>query len=228
MADLTGIFKASFNHDGSRVLVRTREGAVGLWNVATGAPVPGDLGTKAEGEASVWSAAARRVLVDFKAGGAHCLLMGRAGSVLRYDARTWKPAGPALRQHDDIAGPSVEVSPNGKWLLSWGSDRSLRLLDAATGAVRGSHSSGAAIAQVVTDAAGGCVLFDNTAFLLQNHHAFYVVKMDFADHPFAPFPGSRATQRSLARRHPVAQLPVFTSTMSCGALSRWAAGLTRM
>ena len=163
------------------MLVRTREGAVGLWNVATGAPVPGDLGTKAEGEVSVWSAAARRVLVGFKAGGAHCLLMGRAGSVLRYDARTWKPGGPALRQHDDIEGPSVEVSPNGKWLLSWGSDRSLRLLDAATGAVRGSHSSGAAIAQVVTDAAGGCVLFDNTAFLLQNHHAFYVVKMDFAD-----------------------------------------------
>ena len=102
------------------MLVRTREGAVGLWNVATGAPVPGDLGTKAEGEVSVWSAAARRVLVGFKAGGAHCLLMGRAGSVLRYDARTWKPAGPALRQHDDIEGPSVEVSPNGKWLLYWG------------------------------------------------------------------------------------------------------------
>lgn len=351
LADLTGVFEATFNHDGSRVLVRTREGAVGLWNVATGVPVPGDLGTKAEGEVSVWSADARRVLIGLKTGGArvfaadtgaalspaldvplrdktraafspdgatlvmldetaavvvevqsgrrlatlplalpaaddeppvtpavrftadgaHCFLMGRAGSVVRYDARTWKPAGPALRhpaspaayqfgfatsadgrwvatfdgpgengpkghlqiwdaksqalgkplsavngmegrflagadrlvilpgrgegrvralpsakgyairQHDDIEGPSVEISPDGKWLLSWGSDRSLRLLDAATGAVRGSHSSGAAIAQVVTEAAGAFVLFDNTAFLLQNHHDFYVVKMDFAE-----------------------------------------------
>ena len=351
LADLTGVFEAAFNHDGSRVLVRTREGALGLWNVATGAPVPGDLGTKAESDVWVWSADARRVLVGFKAGGARvfaadtgaalspvfdvslrdktraafspdgqrvvlldaaaavvlevesgerlariplalpevddeppstpavrftadgaqCLLMDRAGSVARYDARTWKPAGPklrhpaapqaynygfalsadgrwvttfdgpgengpkghlqiwaakgqalgkplsavngmegrflgatdrllirpgrgagrvralpglkgyAIRQHDEIEGPSVAASRDGKWLLSWGSDRSLFMLDAATGAMPGSHSSGVAIAQVLTDASGGYVLFDNTAFLQQNHHDFYVVKMDFAD-----------------------------------------------
>ncbi len=351
LADLTGVFDAAFNHDGSRVLVRTRAGAVGLWDVTTGAPVAGDLGTKAESEVWVWSADARRVLVGFKAGsarvfagdtgaalspvldlplrdktraafspdgalvvvlgeaaavvvevksgeqlariplalpaaddeppstpavrfttdGARCLLMDRAGSVTRYDARTWKPAGPALRhpaapaaynygfalsadgrwvatfdspgengpkghlqiwdakgkalgkplsavngmegrflagadrllilpgrgegrvralpslkgyairQHDEIEGPSVAASQDGKWLLSWGSDRSLLLQDAATGAVKGSHSSGAAIAQVQTDAAGCYVLFDNTAFLLQDHHDFYVVRMDFAD-----------------------------------------------
>lgn len=351
LADLTGVFEASFNHDGSRVLVRTREGAVGLWEVATGAPVAGDLGTRAEGGVWVWSADTRRVLVGFKAGGARvfaadtgaalspvlevplrdktraafspdgaqvvmlddsaavvvevesgrrlariplalpaaddeppatpavrftadgaqCLLMDRASVVARYDARTWKPAGPALRHpaapqaynygfalsadgrwvatfdgpgengpkghlqiwnakgqalgkplsavngmegrflagadrllilpgrgegrvralpsakgyairpHDDIEGPSVAASRDGKWLLSWGSDRSLRLLDAATGAVKGSHSSGTEIAQVVTDAAGCYVLFDNTAFLLQNHHDFYVVRMEFPD-----------------------------------------------
>ena len=89
--------------------------------------------------------------------------------------------GYAIRQHDEIEGPSVAASRDGKWLLSWGADRSLFLLDAATGAIKGSHSSGAAIAQVLTDAAGCYVLFDNTAFLLQNHHDFYVVRMDFAD-----------------------------------------------
>lgn len=351
LADLTGVFEASFNHDGSRVLLCTRQGTVGLWDVATGAPVAGDLGTKAEGDVWVWSADARRVLVGFKAGGARvfagdtgaalspvldlslrdktraafspdgslvvmldeaaavavevesgrrlariplalpaaddeppvtpavrftadgtqCLLMGRAGVVARYDVRTWKPAGPALRhpaapdafnhgfamntdgrwvatfdspgengpkghlqiwdakgralgkplsavngmegrflagadrlvilpgrgegrvrelpslkgyairKHDDIEGPSVAASRDGRWLLSWGSNRSLLLLDAATGAVKGSHSSGAAVAEVAMDASGCFVLFDNTAFLLQDHHDFYVVRMDFAD-----------------------------------------------
>ena len=112
-----------------------------------------------------------------------------------------------------------------------GSDRSLRLLDAATGAVRGSHSSGAAIAQVVTDAAGGLRAFRQHRISPAKPPRFLRGEdglCGFSDHPFAPFPGSRATQRALARRHPVAQLPVFTSTMSCGALSRWAAGLTRM
>ena len=31
----------------------------------------------------------------------------------------------ALRPHDDVDGPSAEVSPDGKWLLSWGADRRL-------------------------------------------------------------------------------------------------------
>ena len=352
LAELTGVFAADFNHDGSRVLVRTREDAMGLWDVATGAPVAGDLGTKTVGDKWVMSADARRVLVGFKAGGARifdtttgvalspmiefslrdethaafspdstlvvmldktvaavvqvesgrrmamipmglpgaedeptttsavifsadgaqCFLMNQTGTVMRYDTKTWKPSEPALRhpaapqaytfgfavsrdgkwiatfdnpgengpqghlqiwdaakgkalgkplsamngmegcflpssdrllimpgrgearvrdlpslkgyairQHDEIEGPSVEVSPDGRWLLSWGSDRSLHLLDAATGAIKGSQSSGAAIRQVLVspDTSGCFVLFDNTAFLAQNHHDFYVVKLDF-------------------------------------------------
>ena len=88
-----------------------------------------------------------------------------------------------IRPHDDVDGPSIAVSPDGKWLLSWGADRTPRLIVAATGAVQESQAYDARIAQVLMlpDSSGCLMVFDNTAFLQQEHHDQYVMKVSFPD-----------------------------------------------
>lgn len=349
LSDLRGVFRASFNHDGTRVVVRHRDGNVGIWKVDEGTRVAGDLGPKAGSEAYVMSPDARMVLVGFKEGnvrvfdaasakaisptlnvpmaketqapavfsrdgrvvlifsgkeaavfdirsgkraatlpvsggqseeepgsaaftadGAHCFLMDGGGTMTRYDTKEWKPIGPpmphppaesaydfgfnasedakwlvtfdgpgenvpvghlqvwdatanqrvgepvvatnglsgrflgdnrllitpgrgdanvrdlpsmnvaySLRPHDDVDGPSVAVSPDRKWILSWGPDRMLSLFDAASGKLAANHSAAATVSQVMMapDSSACYVVFDNSAFLLQDHYDNYVIKL---------------------------------------------------
>jgi WD40 repeat protein len=46
-----------------------------------------------------------------------------------------------IKQHDEIDGPNVELFPNGKWLVAWGPDQKIDLIDAATGKILNTHSS---------------------------------------------------------------------------------------
>lgn len=75
--------------------------------------------------------------------------------------------------HDDVDGPKAKVSPDGKWLLEWGSDRRFDLFDAATGKLQGQHAGSAQISEVfmAPDSSGCYVNFGNAS----------LVKLSFPD-----------------------------------------------
>lgn len=355
-ADLTGVTHAEFNADGTRLIVRTRQPAIGLWDVASGKTVVGDLKPDRAIAAHVLSADRRALLVGFADGGsrvfdtatgaaltplleakleegesvraafspdrkrvvileaefasvfqipsgqreaklpakaasadaepdmnataaftadgAQCLVLTGA-DITRYDTATWKPIGKPLRhpaaesayhisfvlssddcwmatfddpgengpkghlqawdlakakplgkpfvavngwegrffgpghqllalpgrgeasvrdlpalkprfaikQHDEVEGPQATASPDGKWLISWGSDRELRLIDGATGKVVNRFAAGTAISQVLPlpDSTGLLVVCDNSTFFLQDHHDHYVLRFSFPE-----------------------------------------------
>lgn len=352
LSDLRGVFRANFNNDGTRVVVRHRDGDVGIWEVPAGARIAGELGPNNGSERYVMSADAKMVLVGFKdgharvfdaatakaisplldialgesqmpalfspdgnsvliftakeaavfdirngrrlaglpltsgsneeepgsamfvAGGAQCFVMDGGGTVTLYDTKDWKPIGKpmrhpqaesaydfgfnatddgkwlvtfdgpgengpqgnlqvwdavakkavgkpivavnglsgrflggnrillspargnatvrelpsmraayALRPHDDIDGPNVAVSPDRKWILSWGPNRILNLYDAASGKLAANHSAAATVSHVMMapDSSGCYVVFDNSAFLLQKHYDNYVIKLSFPE-----------------------------------------------
>jgi WD40 repeat protein len=89
----------------------------------------------------------------------------------------------ALRPHDEIDGPNVDVSPDRKWILSWGPDRMLNLFDAASGKLASNRSVAAPVSQVMMapDSSGCYVVFDNSAFLLEKHHDNYIIKLSFPE-----------------------------------------------
>jgi WD40 repeat protein len=353
LSDLSGVYRANFNHDGSRVVVRHRDGDVAIWEVPAGKRIAGDLAPNAASDSYVMSSDAKSVLVGLKdgharvfdastakaispaldvpltsetqmpalfspdgntvlifsakevavfnvregkrvaalplatgpnedepgsaafaAGGAQCFVMDGNGTVTRYDTKEWKPVGksmkhpPAesaydfgfnasddgkwlvtfdspgengpkgnlqvwdvagnkavgkpvvavngltgrfvgsnrililpgrgdanvrelpsmkvaysLRPHDDVHGPSVDISPDKKWILSWGPDRIVNLYDAATGKLATNQSPAAMVSQVLMapDSSSCYLLFENSPFLLQNHHDHYVIKMTFPE-----------------------------------------------
>ena len=84
LADLRGIDQASFNHDGSRVVVRERSGKIRIWEVPAGTLVAGDLGSGAA-DAYVLSADGKRVVIGFGDGHARV-----------FDASTAKALSPVL------------------------------------------------------------------------------------------------------------------------------------
>jgi hypothetical protein len=57
------------------------------------------------------------------------------------------------------------------------------LYDAATGKLATNQSPAAAVSQVMMapDSSACYLLFENSAFLLQNHHDHYVIKMTFPE-----------------------------------------------
>ncbi|PZR73713.1 MAG: hypothetical protein DLM73_10165 [Chthoniobacterales bacterium] len=89
----------------------------------------------------------------------------------------------ALRPHDELDGPKVDLSPDNKWLITWGPDKRLDLFDAATGKLANNYLSSAAVGKVVmSPGSSACyVLFDNSAFLVEGHYDNYVVKLSFPD-----------------------------------------------
>jgi WD40 repeat protein len=149
---------------------------------------PGENGPK--GNLQVWDVAANKpvgkpvVAVNglagrFLAGNRILISPGRGDATVR-DLPSMKVAY-SLRPHDDVDGPNVDVSPDKKWILSWGPNRILHLFDAASGKLAGTFSGSAGVSQVMMapDSAGCYVVFDNSAFLLQHHHDYYVIKLSF-------------------------------------------------
>jgi WD40 repeat protein len=89
----------------------------------------------------------------------------------------------SFRSHDDLDGLSLDVSPDGKWILTWGEDKRLDLFDAATGKLASNHNGSATISKVMMapDSSSCFVLFSNSAFSDQNHFDEYVIKLSFPE-----------------------------------------------
>lgn len=89
----------------------------------------------------------------------------------------------SIMVHDDVEGPSVIATPDLKWLLSWGSDRSMRLMDAATGKVATATAFSSHLSQVLPlpDSSGFMAVCDSTSFYLQGYHDHYVVRLSFPE-----------------------------------------------
>lgn len=336
LSELRGVFRASFNHDASRVVVRGREGEVTIWALPEGTPVVGELDPKAQSNGFLMSADGKMVaisfndnhcrvfdpmtakaispLLDFRlnadfqmpglfspdgnalllfganevvafdirtgkklatiplggdaesegerdssgsavfaAGGSQCFVMDTQGNVTRYETKSWKAAGKsvhhpsdefanefgfnvsedgkwlvtyddpgengpkshlqvwdaialkavgkpvtekngllgrflgktrllvspgrgdatvrelpsmkivyALPKHDDIDGPRAEISPDRKWIVAWGADKRLDLVDAATGKIASNDQGQSLISRVIVapDSASCYVIFE--------------------------------------------------------------------
>jgi WD40 repeat protein len=336
LSELRGVFRASFNHDGSRVVVRGREGAVTVWELPMGTPIVGDLDPEAESDGFLMSADGKLVAISFKDGrcrvfdpatakaisppldfrlnaefampglfspdgntlllfsaneavvfeirtakklatislggdaesessrdssgsaafaaeAAQCFVIDTRGNVTRYDTKTWKAVGKpmhhpsdefanefgfnvsedgkwlvtyddpgengpkshlqawdasatkalgkpvtevnglsgrflgnnrllvvpgrgeatvrelpsmkvvySLAKHDDIDAPRAEISPDRKWILAWGADKRLDLVEVATGKVIGNYAGAAVISKVIMapDSASCYVVFE--------------------------------------------------------------------
>ncbi len=151
---------------------------------------PGENGPKAH--LQVWDAVKGKALGKpfvavnglegrFVAGGRLLITPGRGEASVR-ELPSLKTLA-TIKKHDEIEGPKVAASPDGKWLLSWGSDRELHLIDLTTGKVVDRFSSSAAISQVLLlpDSTGALVVFDNSTFITQDYHDHYVMRFAFPE-----------------------------------------------
>ena len=151
---------------------------------------PGENGPK--GQLQVWEAAEGKAVgkpivavngvTDLFLGNNRVLILPGRGEANVRELPSMKIVY-TLRPHDDVDGPNAEISPDGKWILAWGADRRLDLFEAATGKLANNYPGPAVIEKVMMapDSSGCYVVFDNTAFLLQNHHDHYVVKLSFPE-----------------------------------------------
>lgn len=85
--------------------------------------------------------------------------------------------------HDEIEGPRVELSPDGKWIVAWGSDRVINLHDAATGKIVAVSPAKAAIMKVLLapDSSACFVVYDNSTFATENYQDYYVTRLALPD-----------------------------------------------
>jgi len=356
LAALRGVWQAHFNHDASRLVVRTRKREVGLWDARKGTRITGDAALKKPSNAYLMSPDARKFLVGFKDGrarvfdastgsavspvldlslredanpqavfspdattlvflgdketsvldvktgkrvatipivfeleeesgstaaaafaseGATCFVMDSQGVVTAYQTKSWTPLGqpmkhPAaesayefgfevskdakwivtfdgpgengpngqlqawdaltnkplgdplsavngmsgrflpgqdrvlvqsgrgdatvrelpsmaiaysIKMHDELDGPKVEVFPNGKWLIAWGPDKKVALIDAVSGNILKPHSSPASVAgSMIAPDSSTCYLeVDNTVFLGESHWDYYLQRFSIPD-----------------------------------------------
>ncbi|MEP6823114.1 MAG: hypothetical protein ABI946_12290, partial [Chthoniobacterales bacterium] len=85
--------------------------------------------------------------------------------------------------HDEIDGPRVEVSPNEKLLLAWGSDKVLTVHDTDTGKALAASPAKATIMQVLMapDSSACFVVYDNSAFPAEGYQDYYVARLTLPD-----------------------------------------------
>ena len=85
--------------------------------------------------------------------------------------------------HQDLDGMSLDVSPDRKWILTWGEDGRLDLFDAATGKIKSRYPQSARVRKVMMapDSSGCFVFFDNSAFPDQNHHDDYIIRLSLPE-----------------------------------------------
>lgn len=99
-----------------------------------------------------------------------------------------------IRPHDEIDGPKMELSPDGKWILAWGSDGIIAVHDSTTGKVKCVFAEKATIRNVLMapDSSACFVVYDNSTFSIQGHQDNYVLRLQLPDLKVA------ASYRSLA------------------------------
>lgn len=356
LGELRGVWDAHFNHDASRLVVRTRNGEVGLWDARKGTRIDGDAALKKPSDDYVMSPDARKFLVWFKdgrsgvfdastgsavspvldlslsenvnpqkvfspdggtivffgekeasvldvktgkqvatiptvfrledgsdsnaaaifaSGGTKCFVMDPQGTVTAYETKTWTPSGkpmshpPAesayhfgfeaspdgkwivtfdtpgengpkghlqawdaatnkplgdplsamngmsgrflpgqnrllvrsgrgdasvrelpsmaiayiIKQHDELDGPKVAIFPNGKWLIAFGPDKKVDLIDATTGkTVEAFQSSTSALSALLPSDSSICYLeFHNSVFSAEGHYDNYLLRFSVPD-----------------------------------------------
>lgn len=150
--------------------------------------IPSENGDKSH--LQVWEAASNKpvgkpvmavngLTGHFLSGNRILIAPGRGEATVR-DLPSMKVAY-TLRPHDDVDGPGVAVSPDRKWIFSWGPNHILNLYEAASGKLADNRSVAATVSQVMMapDSSGCYVVFDNSAFLLEKHYDNYVIKLSF-------------------------------------------------
>ena len=123
LADLRGIWLASFNHDASRIVIATRNEEVRLWDAKKGTQIAGDPALKKPAISFQMSPDARRFLVEFKDGRARA-----------FDASTGSAVSPpldlALRESENQR--ATVFSPDGGTIMSFG-EKEASILEVKTG-----------------------------------------------------------------------------------------------
>jgi WD40 repeat protein len=115
---------------------------------------PGENGPK--GNLQAWDALTSKPLGNplsatngmsgrFLPGQSRVLVQGGRGEATVRDLPSMKTAY-VIRPHDEIDGPKIGVFPNGKWLVAFGPDQKVDLIDAFSGKILKSYSSPASVA----------------------------------------------------------------------------------
>jgi eukaryotic-like serine/threonine-protein kinase len=111
------VWSLVFSPDGTRLASASDDGTARLWDAATGQPMSGPL--RHPGNAKVLSAAFRR-------DGARVVTTSDDGTVCQWDARTGAAVEPPYERHAGEVWTAV-YSPDGEWVASAGTDRTIRL-----------------------------------------------------------------------------------------------------
>jgi len=148
---------------------------------------PGENGPK--GHLQAWDAVTSKPLGDplsatngmsgrFLPGQSRVLVQGGRGEASVRDLPSMNIAY-VIKQHDEIDGPKIEVFPNGKWLIAWGPDKNVDLIDAFSGKVLKSHSSPASIpgAMIPPDSSNCYLEIDHSLFLGTTHWDYYLARL---------------------------------------------------
>jgi len=104
-----------------------------------------------------------------------------------------------VKMHDDLNGPKIDVFPNGKWLIAWGPDKKVDLIDAVSGNILKSYSFPVSVAgSMIPPDSSTCYLeVDNSTFLTQGHWDNYLQRFSI---PEFEITGSIRVAEYLARR----------------------------
>jgi WD40 repeat protein len=148
---------------------------------------PGENGPN--GQLQVWDAPANKPLGDplsavngmsgrFLPGQDRVLVQSGRGEASVRDLPSMSIAY-VIKQHDELDGPKVEVFPNGKWLMAWGPDKKVDLIDAVSGNILKTHSSPASVAGSLTPPDSSiCYLeIDHSLFLTETYWDNYLLRL---------------------------------------------------
>jgi WD40 repeat protein len=111
------IWSLAFSPDSKRLATTSEDGTARLWDVATGQPIAGPV--HHPGKLKVLS-------VSFCPDGARFLTTSADGSVCQWDATTGAAVEPPYERHTGEVWTAV-YSPDGQWVASGGTDRTVRL-----------------------------------------------------------------------------------------------------
>lgn len=121
-AALRGVWEAHFNHDASRLVVRTRNGELSLWDTKKRARIAGDAALKKPSNTYILSPDTRTFLVGFKDGRARV-----------FDISSGSAVSPVLDLSlRENANPQAVLSPDGATVVYFG-DKESSVLDVKTG-----------------------------------------------------------------------------------------------
>jgi WD40 repeat protein len=123
LGELRGVWHADFNSDASRLVVWTRNGQVGLWDVRKGTRINGDAALKKPFIAYLMSSDLRRFLLGFKDGHSQV-----------FDASSGSAVSPVLDLsfREDVEYSQAVLSPDGGTIVFFG-EKEGAVLDVKTG-----------------------------------------------------------------------------------------------